>query len=196
MVPAWTIQLARGILALGLGLTIALTLAHTPLFGLLTFGAFAVLSGSVLLVGATRSAYGAPVSGTVLAQGIVTIAAGVAGLVVPVATVWFLGLLVGAWALVAGLLEVIGGLRARGRSPLSRDWVIAGALTAALGVVALVLPADIVQTFSGERGQSGTLTSSVILIGVVGAWAVLIGVLQSISAVSVRPARAPSTASA
>lgn len=190
MVPAWTLQLARGILALGLGVTIALTLAHTPAFGLTVFGAFALLSGAVLVVAGLRSAYGGRMRGLVLTQGAVTLAVGVVALTNVGADTRFLGLVVGVWALVAGAQETLAGILARATSPLARDWLIGGILTLALGVVALVLPADFVQTFVGEReGSAGTLTAPVVLIGVLGAWAVLTGVLQTISAVSVRSTR-------
>jgi uncharacterized membrane protein HdeD (DUF308 family) len=71
--------------------------------------------------------------------------------------------------------------------------MIAGVLTVALGGVALLLPPDFAQAFAGEKGNAGVLTSSVILIGVVGAWAILIGVLQCISAVTVRSDRSDSS---
>ena len=189
MVPAWTLQLARGILALGLGVTIALTLAHTPAFGLVTFGAFAVLGGAVLVLAGLRSGYGGRVRGLVLAHGAVSLLAGGLALVNTGADVRFLGVLVGIWALLAGAGETLAGILTRTTSPLARDWLITGVLTLVLGIVALVLPPDFVQTFTGDRGQAGTLTSSVILIGVIGAWAVLVGVLQTISAISVRGSR-------
>lgn len=189
MVAAWIAQLARGILALALGITITLTLEHTPVFGLVTFGIFAVLTGVVLAGAALFGAYAGRMRAGFLAQGVATVAAGVVALAVPGGGVAFLGYLVGAWAVVAGLLEGASGILARKLSPLARDWVIAGALTVALGLVALLLPPDIVQTFAGERGASGTLTSSVILIGVIGVWAILVGVLQTISAFTVRSGR-------
>ncbi len=189
MVAAWIAQLARGILALALGVTITLTLEHTPVFGLVTFGVFAVLAGVVLLVVTLFGAYAGRMRAGFLAQGGATVAAGIVALAVPGGGVAFLAYLVGAWAVVAGLLEGASGILARKLSPLARDWVIAGVLTVALGVVAFLLPPDFVQAFSGERGASGTLTSSVILIGVIGAWAILVGVLQTISAITVRTVR-------
>jgi len=189
VVAAWIAQLARGILALALGVTIALTLEHTPLFGLLTFGAFAVLSSVVLLVATLRSDYAGERRFTFLMQAVVTFAAGVVALAVPNGGVAFLAILVGAWALLTGLLEGASGILARSRSPLARDWLLTGVVTVLLGVVAIVVPPDFVQAFAGERGQAGTLTSSVILIGVLGAWAVIAGVLQTISAISVRADR-------
>lgn len=189
MVPAWTLQLTRGILALALGVTITLTLEHTPGFGLLTFGVFAVLTGAVLLLAVLRSAYAGRMRGVFLGQAAATLAAGIVALAVPEGDVTVFGILLGSWALVAGLLEATGGFLSRAISPLARDWLIAGVLTVALGAVALLVPPDFVQAFAGDRGNAGTLTSSVILIGVVGAWAILVGVLQCISAVTVRAER-------
>lgn len=189
MVAAWIAQLARGILALALGVTVTLTLEHSPVFGLVTFGVFAVLTGLVLLGATLFGAYAGRMRAGFLAQGVATLAAGIVALAVPGGGVAFLAYLVGAWALAAGLLEGASGILARKLSPLARDWIIAGVLTVALGVVAFVLPPDFVEAFAGERGVAGTLTSSVILIGVIGAWAILVGVLQTISAVTVRSSR-------
>lgn len=191
MVAAWVLQLTRGILALALGLTITLTLAHSPVFGLVTFGVFAVLTGVVLLVGTLRGAYAGRMAPAFVAQGVASLFAGaVAFVLIPVAGTVAYAIVVGAWAVVAGLLETTSGILSRGRSTIARDWIIAGALTVVLGGVALLVPPDFVQAFSGAKGVTGTLTASVILIGIVGAWAVLVGVLQTISAVTLRTDRA------
>jgi uncharacterized membrane protein HdeD (DUF308 family) len=190
VVAAWIAQLARGILALALGVTITLTLDHTPAFGLVTFGVFAVLTCAVLLGATIFGAYAGRMRAGFLAQGVATLAAGIVALAAPGGGVAFLAVLVGAWALVAGLLEGASGILAGKLSPLARDWIIAGVLTVALGAVALLLPPDFEQALVGEKGATGTLTSSVILVGVIGAWAVLVGVLQTISAITVRSVRA------
>lgn len=194
MLPAWIPQLSRGLLALALGIVIVFTLEHTPAFGLATFGAFAVLSGGVLLVGTLRGDYGVPVGATLVAQGIVTVAAGVVALALVTAGPVALGLVLGGWGLVAGALEMVSGIRARGRSPIARDWILGGALTLVLGLVALVFPAEFSQAFSGDKGVQGVLTGPVVIIGVLGAWAMLVGVLQTISAVSLRGAARPVSA--
>lgn len=186
----------RGILALALGVTITLTLEHTPTFGLLTFGAFAVLSGAIVLVGTLRGDYAGRMRGAFVAHGAVSLVAGIAALALLEGGVVVLALLLAVWAVVVGLLEGVSGVLSRTRSPLARDWIITGVLTAALGVTAFVLPPDFVQAFAGERGVAGTLTSSVILIGVVGAWAILVGVLQTISAVTIRTPRSPASSTA
>jgi uncharacterized membrane protein HdeD (DUF308 family) len=190
VVAAWIAQLARGVLALALGITITLTLDHSPAFGLLSFGSFALLTGAVIVVASLRSAYAARTRPAFLVQGCATAVAGIVALAVPTGGVAFFALLVGVWAIVTGLLEGASGILTRSLAPLSRDWIITGALTVLVGGVAVLLPPDFVQAFSGEKGNSGTLTSSVILIGVIGAWAILVGVLQVISAITVRSDRA------
>ncbi|MEO8528828.1 MAG: DUF308 domain-containing protein [Pseudolysinimonas sp.] len=194
MVAAWIPQLSRGILALALGLVITLTLDHAPTFGLVTFGVFAALTGAVLVVGTLRGAYAGRMSAAFLAQGAISVAAGVVSLALaPTGTTVIFAVAVGLWAVVAGMLETVSGMLSRGRLLIARDWIIAGVLTAVLGAIALLVPPDFVQAFSGQKGVSGTLTASVILIGIVGAWAILVGVLQTISAVTLRTARAPRT---
>jgi uncharacterized membrane protein HdeD (DUF308 family) len=189
VVAAWIAQLARGILAVALGVTIALTLDHSPSFGFLGLAVYTLLTGVVLLVADLRGTYAAPRRGLFVPTALASLVTAVAAVVLSGSGAAALGLLVGVWAVVTGLLEAAAGILARGASVLARDWVIAGVTTVLLGVVAFALPSDLVQTFVGERGVAGTLTSSVILIGVIGAWAVVVGVLQVISAVSARGVR-------
>lgn len=188
MVAAWIAQLARGILAVALGVTIALTLAHTPAFGAIAFALYALLSGGLLLLAEAGGAYSSPRRGLFVPLAIASLVAAAVSIVF-VNGVGFLGILIGVWALVAGALEGASGVVTRGASPFARDWLLTGVFTVVLGIVALVLPSDFVQTFVGEKGQAGTLTSSIILIGVLGAWAVIVGVLQVISAISARDVR-------
>lgn len=196
MVPAWIPQLIRGVLALALGILVTLTLDHAPVFGLVTFGVFAVLAGGALLVGAIRGGYGGRMAASFTAQGALTVAAGVVALALSSAGMTAYALIVGSWALTAGILELVSGIVSRGRSSFARDWVITGVLTIALAAVAFLVPPDFVQAFSGDRGAAGVLTASVILVGVVGAWAILVGVLQVISAVSARGVSRSSAATA
>ena len=71
-----------------------------------------------------------------------------------------------------------------GRVAVWTDWVTVGALTVVLGVVVLVIPPDISDSFTGDKGVQGLLTSPIIIVGVLGAWAVITGVLQAIAAAS------------
>jgi uncharacterized membrane protein HdeD (DUF308 family) len=180
----WIVTAGRAALALALGLAITFTSGHTAEFGLIAFGAFAVLSGLMLLAGWFGSR--APAEGRTAfrAAGIISLAAGVAALVVPGGGIGYLVWVLSGWAILTGALELVTGIRSRGRVAGWTDWVTVGALTVALGVVVLVIPPDISDSFTGDKGVEGLLTSPIIIVGILGAWAVIAGVLQAIAAAS------------
>jgi uncharacterized membrane protein HdeD (DUF308 family) len=184
--PGWIPQLARAIAALALGVLITLTLDHSAGFALIVFGVFAVLSGAILLAGTLRGGYAGGHRTLFVIQGAVAVGAGIAALVATTAGVPYLVGVVAGFGLATGALELASGIRARRRHPAARDWVLVGAATLALAVIFLLVPTDLAQPFAGDRGISGTLTSAVVLTGVLGAWAVIVGVVQAISAVSLR----------
>ena len=195
--PGWIPQLARAVAALALGVLITLTLDHSAEFALIAFGAFALLAGAILLAGTLGGGYAQGHRTLFVLQGVVTV--GVAALVATSAGVAYLVVVGAGFGLVAGGLELASGIRARRRHPAARDWVLVGAATLALAAVFLLVPSDLAQPFSGDKGVSGTLTSAVVLTGVLGAWAVIVGVVQAISAVSLRgeaPSRRPADAMA
>lgn len=185
--PHWIPQLARGIAAVVLGVLITLTLDHSAWFGLLAFGVFAVFAGAVTLVGALRSADAALPRRSFAVVGGVTLLAGILALALPDGGITALALLVASWAIVTGAVEAAVGLRLR--HPAARDWLLTGIATVGLGIVFLVVPRDLVEPFAGENGVSGVLTSPIVLVGALGVWGVLTGVLQMISAVSLRAPR-------
>jgi len=179
MVPA-----GRAVLAIALGLTITFTTGHTATFGLVVFGGYAILAGVVLLLAWIGPRAAAEARSAFRAQGVVSLVAGIAALVLPGGGMGYLVLLVSGWAIVCGALELMSGLRFRRRVTAWTDWIAVGALTLVLGVVTLVLPPDISQSYSGDTGVEGLLTSAIIVTGLLGAWGVLTGVLLAISAVS------------
>jgi uncharacterized membrane protein HdeD (DUF308 family) len=190
----WILAAGRAALALALGLAITFTGGHTAAFGLIAFGVFAVLSGLILLAGAFGPRAAVEARTAFRAQGIVSLVAGVAALAVPSGGIGYLVWVLSGWAIVTGALELVSGIRSRGRAAASRDRIAVGALTVLLGVVVLVIPPDIADSFSGDKGVEGLLTSPIIIIGMLGAWAIITGVLQAIAAAS--PAQASARARA
>ncbi|CAN5539131.1 hypothetical protein BH09ACT4_BH09ACT4_05630 [soil metagenome] len=194
MLAPWILPAGRAALGLALGLAITFTGGHTAAFGLVAFGVFAVLSGALILA-ATFGPRAAPEARTSFrAQGVVSVVAGVAALAIPSGGIGYLVWVLSGWAIVTGVLELVSGIRARGRSAAWSDWVTVGALTALLGVVALVIPPDIADYFSGDKGVEGLLTSAIIIVGMLGAWAVITGVLQAITAASPKQSASRSAA--
>jgi uncharacterized membrane protein HdeD (DUF308 family) len=191
-VAPWALTAVRALLVLVLGLAITFTGGHSAAFGLVAFGIYGVVAGVALLLGALL-ALGRPVRGSFLVQAVVTLVAGIAALVVVASApaggdVIVLVGIVSAFGVVTGALELVAGIRSRGRDRSARDWILTGALTVVLGIAFLVVPPGYTQTLGGIQNITGTLTASVVLVGLLGAWGILVGVLQAISAVSLRGA--------
>lgn len=186
----WALTAVRAILVLVLGLAITFTGGHSAAFGLLAFGLFGVVGGLSLLGGAL-AVLGRPVRGSFLVQAIVTIGAGAGALVVGASgtaggdVVALVGI-VSAFGILTGALELVAGLRARRTDRSARDWILTGVLTVLLGLVFLLVPPGYSQSLGGIERISGTLTASVVLVGLLGAWGVVVGMLQAISAISLR----------
>jgi uncharacterized membrane protein HdeD (DUF308 family) len=190
----WILVAGRAALGLALGLAITFTGGHTATFGLIAFGVFAVLSGLLLLAGSLGPRAASEARTSSRAQGVVSVVAGVAALVVPAGGIGYLVWVLSGWAIVTGALELVSGIRARHRAAAWSDWVAVGGLTVLLGVIALVIPPDIADSFSGDKGVEGLLTSPIIIVGVLGAWGIVTGVLQAIAAASPSRARTGATA--
>ncbi len=195
MLDAWILPAGRAFLALALGLVITFTAGHTAAFGLVAFGVFAVASGLLLALG-SFGRRAEPISRTSFrAQAVVSVAAGIAALVLPGGGIGYLVWILSGWAIVTGALELVSGIRARRRAVAWRDWITVGALTVLLGAVVLVIPPGITDRFTGEKGVEGLLTSPIIVVGLLGGWAIVTGVLLAIGAASPRQARARASAS-
>ncbi|MEO5921575.1 MAG: DUF308 domain-containing protein [Pseudolysinimonas sp.] len=196
MLDAWILSAGRALLALALGLVITFTTGHTALFGLVAFGIFAILSG-VLVAAGSFGRRAEPIARTAFrAQAVVTVIAGIAALALPGGGIGYLIWILSGWAIVNGALELVSGIRARGRAAAWTDWATVGALTLLLGAVVLVIPPDIADRFTGDKGVEGMLTSPIIVVGMLGGWGIVTGVLLAIAAASPRKARARDTAKA
>jgi uncharacterized membrane protein HdeD (DUF308 family) len=193
LVPAWVVPALRAVAALIVGFAITFTPAHSATFGLVTFGLYAVVAGAILLAGSVGGRSDRSSRGLFITQGVVTVLAGVAALVLPEGGVHYFVFVVSAWAIVTGAVELVSGIRARTRLPAARDWMILGGLTLLLAVGFLIVPPDYTQTLGGIEQIKGQLSASVVLVGMFGAWAIVVGVLLGISAVSVRGVRAGSS---
>jgi len=175
--------------ALAVGFAITFTPAHSATFGLVAFGLFAVVWGAVVAAGAFGDRAERRSRGLFAFQGILTVVAGVAALLLPDGGVRYLVWVVSAWAIVTGALELVSGIRARARVAEARDWMIVGGLTLILAIAFLLVPPDYTQALGGIERVTGQLTAPVVLVGIFGAWAIVAGVLLGIAAVSARSPR-------
>lgn len=179
-----------------LAAVITFTADHSAPLGLLTLGIFAVIAGAVLTASALRFGAKGVVRTVTFAQGIITVLAGIVSLALPAAGLPFFVFLLTAFAAITGFLELYLGLRSRGKSSSSRDWVFVGGLTALLAIAVLLVPPEFSQSFTGPDDVKRVLTASVIVVGALGAYWAILGVYLVIAGLSLRWATTPAAASA
>lgn len=212
------VQLARGAFAALAALMITFSPDHSAAVGMAVFSGFAIATGLVLLL-SVWLVYPAGRRWQAGALGGVTLVAGMVGGLGPMRTVTGFFVIVIAWALVSGALELIAGslgLRrrtdrreiapgvadARPPAPVgprseSRDAVVAGAITVLLGVALLfVQPGYALDYTIDEARQTFTLTGTTIGVGVFGGYAAIIAVYLGIAGFSPRAVTSEAPASA
>jgi uncharacterized membrane protein HdeD (DUF308 family) len=182
----WPWVLLRALPALVVAAVITFSLDHSARLGFLTFGPLALASGVVFTVGAVAALDRGVLRTMFLLQGVVSVLIGAVALFFPGAGVGFLLLLVGAWAALTGFAELYCGLRSRGRVDSAKDWLFGGALTVLLAIVALLIPSGFSQPFTGPDGVERALTSSIVLVGVVGAYGAILGIYLVIAGLSLK----------
>ncbi|WFR67882.1 hypothetical protein P9139_05695 [Curtobacterium flaccumfaciens] len=193
----WPIPVLRAVPAAVVALVITFSSNHAAGYGLLLFGGFAVADGLVLLLaGSTRLHADGRSRRTTLLQGAITLAAAAAAFVCNGFGLPAFIVVVVAFAVLTGALELTQGLRARNRSPFARDWVTIGGLTLLLAVAFLLTPPDYSQQLGGVEQVTGTLDASIVLVGLLGAYLAITAVFHVIAGLSHKwgtatPATAP-----
>jgi uncharacterized membrane protein HdeD (DUF308 family) len=192
----WPWVLVRALVAAVIAVIITFSADHSTALGFVSFGALAAASGAVLVLASALALGDGVVRWCLLAQGAIGIVLGAVALVFPSAGLGFLLLLIGAWAVLTGFLELYSGLRSRGRLDSSKDWLFVGGLTVVFAIVVLLVPADYNQPFAGPDGVDRALTASIILVGLLGAYSAVLGVFLVIAGLSLKWARRAVAASA
>ncbi|MCU1405286.1 MAG: hypothetical protein JWQ43_1589 [Glaciihabitans sp.] len=189
----WFVPLCRALPAAALAILITFNQNHSPSLGLLAFGIFAVISGIVVALFSHRTLAAGVERSVFLAHGAISLLAGVIAFAMTGGGLAFFMFLVSGWAILTGFLELYAGIRSRGRSFASRDWIFIGALTVAFAVVLLVIPPDLRDEFTGSNGVSGVLSSSIIAVGLLGAYGAIVAVYLIIGGLSLKWAASPVT---
>jgi uncharacterized membrane protein HdeD (DUF308 family) len=163
----WTVPVARAIVAFVPAAAITFNADHSAEFGLLVFGAFALVSGLVTGLLSRKTVTDRRDRTIFAVQGVVGVVAGALALGLNTGGLGFFLYIVSVWAAVTGVLELYTGIRVRGRGQVARDWLVVGVLTALLALVFLLLPPH-----------------AVVAVGLLGAYLVIIGVYLVIAGVS------------
>jgi uncharacterized membrane protein HdeD (DUF308 family) len=166
----WWLLVLRGVFALLFGILAFVWPGITLASLVLLFGAYAFVNGILALIMAIRAPKGSPgVAGTLI-LGFLSIAVGVLTAFYPGITALSLVILIGAWAIVTGVLEIAAGTKLR--RFMSGSWVLvlSGALSILFGALLLVMPG------------AGALS----LIWLIGAYAILFGILLLTAAIRLK----------
>lgn len=195
----WPIPVLRAVPAAIVALVITFSSNHAAGYGLVLFGAYAVVEAVVLAVGSRRLDDDRRSRRSSLAQAVVAGVAGLAALALSGGGLPAFITIVVAFAVLTGALELTQGLRARGRSPFARDWSTVGGLTLLLAIAFLVTPPDYSKQLGGIDDAQGTLDAPIILVGLLGAYLAVTAVFHVIAGLSHKwgtaaPAAAPNGA--
>lgn len=139
MTRHWWVLAVRGAFAILFGI-VALVWPGITVFALvLLFGAYALADGVVAVTQAVRGTTGGP-RGLLALSGIAGIALGVAALVWPGITAFILLMLIAAWAVATGLLEIIVAVALH--RELRGEWlyVLTGAISLIFGILLFTWP--------------------------------------------------------
>ncbi|NNU26381.1 HdeD family acid-resistance protein [Isoptericola sediminis] len=136
----WYWPVVRGVLAVVFGLLAMVLPRDVPDLLVQVFGAFVLVDGLVSLVDGLRRR-GTPAGSGNLGIGVVAVAFGAALLFLPGVFLTIAVVLVGIWAMIFGLLQIVGAFAVRGRGGAS--WLLSllsGILFVALAVVCFANP--------------------------------------------------------
>jgi uncharacterized membrane protein HdeD (DUF308 family) len=175
----WTVALRAGA-AIILGV-IAFALPGVTLAAIvLLFGVYALIDGALALIAALRELRNHGKWGVMVLEGVVGIAAGVIALLWPGIGALALTLLVAAWALSTGVLEIIMAIRLR--RVISGEWllIIGGVLSVILAILVALYPG----------------VGALAIIWWIGAYALAYGIIMLTLALRVRHLGTPGSVAA
>lgn len=173
----------RALPAAVVALVITFSADHSAYLGLIALGGFAVFSGVIIVAGAVRGAYP---RASFSIQGVLLVLGGAVALVFNDAGLPFLLVLTSVLLGVTGLIELVTGLRARGQLAGARDWIFIGGFSIALAGAVLLVPADLVDVITIPGKEVPPLTASIVVVGLLGAYAAIVAVYLVIAGLSLK----------
>ncbi|MEX2962519.1 HdeD family acid-resistance protein [Microbulbifer sp. TYP-18] len=155
----WWLMLLRGVCAVIFGILTFIWPGLSLLTLVILFGVYALLDGILGLVAAAMGRHKATPLWWLIVVGLISVAAGVVTFLYPQITALALVLIIGAWALVRGIFEIVGAIRLR--KELENEWllILAGVLSVIFGLLILFRPG------------AGALA----LVWLIGAYAIIFG---------------------
>lgn len=137
----WWLLALRGLAAVIFGVLAFIWPGVTLITLVWLFGAFALVNGVLSLALAAKAPKGYPRFGSLILGGLLGILAGLLTFIMPGITALGLLILIAAWAMVTGVLEIVAAIKLR--KEITNEWllVLAGIASLAFGVVLMLQPA-------------------------------------------------------
>jgi uncharacterized membrane protein HdeD (DUF308 family) len=136
----WWLVALRGVAAIVFGILALVTPGITLAVLILFFGAYALVDGIANIVTVLFRREGERPWWALLAEGIVSVAAGVAALAWPGLTALALVYLVAAWAVITGAFAIGAGIRLRHEIKGEAWLIVSGILSIVFGVLVMLAP--------------------------------------------------------
>lgn len=155
----WWVLTLRGVLAIIFGILALAWPAITLLALAILFGAYALVNGLFAAIGAVRAESDS--RALLVLEAILGILVGLLTLVWPGATLLAVTILIGAWALITGIAQIVAAVRLRKEISGELLYVLAGAVSVLFGLMVLIWP---------NRGAFA-------VAWIIGIYAILFGVL-------------------
>jgi uncharacterized membrane protein HdeD (DUF308 family) len=156
----WWTFILRGVLAIAFGVVAFVSPPATIAALVLLFGAWALVDGVFHIAGAVQERARTRSFWLAVLEGVVSIIAGVLALAFPDFAALSLLLIISAWAIVTGVVEVMMAIRLREQITGELWLAIAGILSIVFGVLLFLYP------------TSGAIT----IIWIIGAYAIVFGI--------------------
>ena len=136
----WWMLALRGVFAILFGLVALLLPGIALLAFIYVFAAYAIIDGIVAVIVSIRERGSLNRWGWVLAEGILSVVAGIVAAVYPGLTALVLLYVVAAWAVLTGITEIVAAFTIR--ELVSREWVLglAGLLSIVFGILLFIRP--------------------------------------------------------
>lgn len=168
----WWLPLVRGIAAILFGIAAFVWPGLTLAMLVLLFGAYALVDGVFGVVDSIRYRDRIANWGLWLLEGILGIVVGALTLLMPGVSAFVLLMFVAGWAIAGGVLRIVAAIQLRKR--IEGEWLLglSGVLSILFGVLLVVVPA------------AGILS----LVWLIGAWAVVFGIVLTVLAFRLRRA--------
>ncbi|MFB4351331.1 acyl-CoA synthetase [Microbacterium sp. CR_7] len=189
------VQLLRALFAAAAAVMITFSPDHSAAVGLSVFSGF-VLTTSLIMLLAVWLVFPAGQRWSWVVLALLGFVAGMTAGVPAWRTEDLFFVVVIAWALTTGVVELIVGLRARrAGETTARDSITVGAFGILLAVLLLTIPAGFVQPYAIQGAGEFELTGIILGVGMFGGYAAIVAVFLGIAGLTpkrVEPAAAAS----